>query len=146
MNWIRSTLTDDDGRFDVAFVSLFGVMGAVIGAIGTMCALSAYSFFRCQPVVREALALVTCTYDPQPLGIAIGATCGGFATALGALAGYMAATRPPRPATPAQQPSPVNIQMQPNAPQVPAPPGADAIAILQPPAKLEPTTTRKRKR
>jgi len=147
VNWIRSTLTDDNGRFDVAYVSLFGVMGAVIGAIGVMCVLSAFAFYRCVPVVRETVALVTCSYDPQPLGIAIGAACGGFATALGALAGYMLATRPPRPAAPVQQPSPVNIQMQPQTPPPPAD-GPEAIAILQPPAKLAdpPKAPRKRRR
>ena len=33
------------------------------------------------------------------LGLGIGAVCTGFGVALGALAGYMAATRPPRPST-----------------------------------------------
>jgi hypothetical protein len=93
MNWICSTLTDGEGRFDVAYVSLFGVMGAVIGSIAVMCAMSIVAYMRCTPIVRETAALVTCTYDPQPLGIAIAAVCGGFATALGALAGYMLATR-----------------------------------------------------
>ncbi len=112
MNWIRSTLTDDDGRYDVAFVSLFCVMGAVVNTIVTMCVVSTFAYLRCRSFEVNGV-IVNCTYDPQPLGIAIGAVCGGFATALGALAGYMLATRPPRPAAPQQQPSPVNISMQP---------------------------------
>lgn len=94
MRWITSCLTDDKGNFDVAYVSLFVVMFAVLAAILIMCVMSVVSFLRCQPVVRETMALVQCVYDPQPLGIAVGAVCGGFSTALGALAGYMLATRP----------------------------------------------------
>ena len=95
MNWITSTLTDDTGRYDVAYVSLFYIMFAVVGAIIVMCIVSTSAYFRCQVFTVNGV-IVNCTYDPQPLGIAIGAACGGFATALGALAGYMLATRGPR--------------------------------------------------
>lgn len=98
MNWIRESITDERGLADVAYVSLFGVMVAVLGAILFMCLFSGIAYWRC----TEALTInpqVLCRFDPQPLGIAVGAVCGGFATALGGLAAYMAATRRPRGTT-----------------------------------------------
>ena len=117
MNWVKSTLTDSEGRYDVAYVSLFWVMAAVCNAIVVMCAVAAIAYFRCR-VFEVNGVTVNCAYDPQPLGIAIGAACGGFATALAALAGYMVATRPPRPAAP-PQPAGTTINMQPAAPAAP---------------------------
>ncbi len=116
MLWVKSTLTDDNGRYDVAFVSLFWVMVTVCSSISAMTAVSVFAYFRCR-VFEVGGVTVNCTYDPQPLGIAIGAACGGFATALGALAGYMLATRPPRPATPTQQPPTTNVNVQAAQPQ-----------------------------
>lgn len=89
MNWLQSTLTDSEGRYDVAYVSLFGVGGTVMFSILTMCAGEVWAFAFCQPSEK----LPVCTFGSQQLGFAIGAVCGGFATALGALAAYMAATR-----------------------------------------------------
>jgi len=128
MNWIKSTLTDDGGRYDVAYVSLFYIMGAVVGAIAVMCTVSTAAYFRCQVFTVNGV-IVNCTFDPQPLGIAIGAACGGFATALGALAGYMLATRPPRPAAPPQQASAVTIMSGPAAPVSTDPVQVDVIGM-----------------
>lgn len=98
MNWIHSSLTDENGRYDVAYVSLFGIMGAVLSSVVVMCTVSTMAYFRCQ-VFTVNEVIVNCLYDPQPLGTAIGFACGGFATALAALAGYMVATRTPRAMT-----------------------------------------------
>ena len=92
MSWIRESITDDRGIADVAYVSLFGVMVAVLGSILFMCLFSGIAYWRCVEVLTTA-PQVLCRFDPQPLGIAVGAVCGGFATALGGLAAYMAATR-----------------------------------------------------
>lgn len=89
MSWLRGSLTDASGLWDVAYVALFGVAVATIGAIPFMCAMSAVAYFRCHPS-----STLACAYDPQPLGTAIGLVCGAFSTALVALAAYMAATRP----------------------------------------------------
>jgi len=121
VNWIKSTLIDDNGRYDVAYVSLFGIMAAVLSSVVVMCTVSTMAYFRCQVFTVNGV-IVNCTYDPQPLGTAIGFACGGFATALGALAGYMMATRPPRPAAPPQQPSAVTIMQAPVAPVAPTEP------------------------
>lgn len=98
MNWIRESITDDRGIADVAYVSLFGVMIAVLGSILFMCLVSGIAYGRCVEVL-DVNPQVLCRFDPQPLGIAVGAVCGGFATALGGLAAYMAATRRPRGST-----------------------------------------------
>lgn len=97
MNWVRSSLTDISGAWDIAYVSLGAVMLTVIISILTMTAMSVAAYFSCSDILNKdgSAVLKVCVYDPQPLGFAIGATCGGFATALAALAGYMAATRRP---------------------------------------------------
>lgn len=84
MSIFREAITDADGLVDVSYLALFWVMVSVLGAITFICAMSVVAFIRCT---------ANCLFDPQPLGIAVGAICTGFATALGALAGYMAATR-----------------------------------------------------
>lgn len=137
MNWIASSLQDEYGRYDVAYVSLFGVMGGVLGSIIVMTAMSVVSYLRCDTIVRETV-LINCVYNPEPLGTAIGYVCTGFGVALGALAGYMAATRPTRPAAPPQQPSPITIQtsQQPAVQQVPAGPlKVDVVGLPDDPPK-----------
>lgn len=80
----REAIVDASGQVDVAYLALFWVMVSVLSAIAFVCLMSAAVFLRCTQ---------NCAFDPQPLGMAIGAICAGFATALGALAGYMVATR-----------------------------------------------------
>jgi hypothetical protein len=80
----REAITDTDGIVDVSYLALFWVLVSVLGAITFVCVMTLVAFLRCSS---------NCAFDPQPLGIAVGAICTGFATALGALAGYMAATR-----------------------------------------------------
>ena len=92
MNWVRSALTDETGAYDVAYVSLFGVGGTIMAAVPFMCLMSAWAYHRCVPLVKPD-TVVNCTFDPQQLGTGIGLACGGFATAMAALAAYMAATR-----------------------------------------------------
>jgi hypothetical protein len=70
-------------------------MGAVLGAIILTGSMSVVAFFMC----TENLSVnpqVLCRYDPLPLGQAVGLICSGFGVSLGALAGYMAATRRPK--------------------------------------------------
>ena len=95
MDWIRESISDEHGVADVAYVSLFIIVFAVLGAIAFVCLMSAVSFCMCHELPMTTPPTL-CRFDPQPLGIAVGAICTGFATALGALAAYMAATRPPR--------------------------------------------------
>ncbi len=87
MSIFREAIVDTSGQVDVANLALFWLMFAVLSTITFMCFMVAFVFWRCT---------ANCTFDPQPLGMAIGAACAGFATALGALAAYMLAVRPPK--------------------------------------------------
>ena len=84
MSLFQEAIRDEHGLVDVAYLSLYWLMAHVLGAIVFVCVLALWAFWRND------------TFDPQALGIAIGAICGGFATALGALAAYMLATRKPK--------------------------------------------------
>jgi hypothetical protein len=86
-HWLRSALTDEHGQFDIAYIGMGALIVIVLGAIPSLLLMAVWALYAGR------------AFDPQPLGIAIGAVCGGFAAALGSLAGYMAATRPTRPAT-----------------------------------------------
>lgn len=100
--WPRESISDDAGSADVAYVSLFALLGGSLFAMIFMCVMSAVSYFRCASFTLANGVIVNCTYDPLPLGQGIGLVWTAFAAALGALVGYMVATRrQPRPAAPA---------------------------------------------
>jgi hypothetical protein len=75
--WVRQAVTDDAGAFDVGNLSLFALMWLVLGVVPYMCLM-----------VGVAAFVPTVKFDPKPLGIAVAAVCGGFATAIGALGAY----------------------------------------------------------
>lgn len=75
MSWLGRALTDTRGEPDVGNLGLFVLVVVIIGAIPFICIMSAVSAFF--PSVK---------FDPQPVGVAVGAVCGGFAAALGAYA------------------------------------------------------------
>lgn len=87
MSIFREAISDTDGVVDVSYLALFWVMCSVLGAITFLSAMAVTVFWRCKH---------DCAFDMQAFGIAVGAICTGFATALGGLAAYMAATRPTR--------------------------------------------------
>jgi hypothetical protein len=106
VNIFREAVTDSDGQVDVAYLSLFWVLISVLGSITFACVMTWVSYSRCVPAAAQIVGIaptqtvipaVVCIFDPQPLGIAIGAICGGFAAAITSLAAYMGLTRPPRP-------------------------------------------------
>ncbi len=90
MSFIRNAITEADGvTLNVGYLALFWLLWVVIGVIPVM-------------VVMAILHI-----DVQPLGIAVGAVCGGFGTALAALGVFIAGDRrnqyraePPIPADP----------------------------------------------
>jgi hypothetical protein len=58
--------------------------------------MSAISYARCTQIVdvgQGVRSAVPCSYDPNPLGIAIAACLGAFGSPIGALALYMGQTR-----------------------------------------------------
>src|SRR5271168_26252 len=80
---VHSAVTDDNGAIDVGNLGLFVLIGLVLSAIPFVCAMV---------LARALLAIwkIDFPFDVQALGIAIGAICSGFATAIG---GWGAARR-----------------------------------------------------
>ena len=97
-NWIREAISDDRGQADMAFVAIGFLTMAAVLALGFICVTAAISYHECKPVTTIATgpqpvtSIVPCNFDPLPVGQATGLVFGGFATLIGALAGYMAAT------------------------------------------------------
>lgn len=87
----QQAIRDEKGQVDVAYLAVFYLMVSVLGAISVVCFLDAAIVLSC--VFGHGMK---CTYDPQALGIAVGAICGGFAAALGALGAYMRLVQPPK--------------------------------------------------
>lgn len=85
----REAIVDDKGQVDVANVALYWVMLSVLGAITFACLMSLASWAAsCFGKAHQ------CSYDPQPLGVAVGAICAGFASALTALGVYVRLIQP----------------------------------------------------
>ncbi len=131
----RSAISDDSGGVDAGYLAM--VWGLIV-----------WSTCSIATVITGATSVIARTEDAaaiiQATGIALGAEAGAFAAMLGAVGLFRMGDKPRAASAPAQPPSPVNIQMQPNAP-TPAPSGGpEAIAILQPPAKLADAPKRKR--
>jgi hypothetical protein len=85
MSFFREAVVDANGQVDVANLGFYWVTVHVLGAIVFVCAMSAWSFARCE---------AHCTFDPQPLGVAVVAILGGYATTLAALGTYMRLVQP----------------------------------------------------
>jgi hypothetical protein len=94
--WLHEAVTDENGVVDAAYVAVMWALAAVCGTVIFLCAMSAISYFNCYVIADVGggtRAQVPCSFDPQPVGVAIGAVLAAFAGMIGALAGYMAATR-----------------------------------------------------
>lgn len=102
MSWLREAISDDQGLADMAYVAIGFLTTAACFALTFICVMSAISYHACKPVLTVATgaqavtSVVPCNFDPLPVGQAAGLIFGAFATLIGALAGYMAATRKPR--------------------------------------------------
>ena len=97
--WLREAISDEEGRADMAYVSIGGLILVMVGSIVFLCSMSAVAYGRCEKIVDVGRppdlvrAAVPCDYDPNPLGIAIAACLGAFGSPIGALALYMGQTR-----------------------------------------------------
>ena len=96
MNWLREAISDETGQADIAYAVIGALAGGALGALAFICAMSAIAYFRCIPLVKPDV-VVNCSFDPLPMGQAAALIFGAFATLIGALCGYMAATRKQRP-------------------------------------------------
>ena len=96
MSWLREAISDEKGSADMAYVSIGGLILVMVGSIVFLCGMSAISYARCTQVVdvsKNQRAAIPCSYDPNPLGLAIAACLGAFGSPIGALALYMGQTR-----------------------------------------------------
>ena len=116
---MREALTDENGQGDIAYIAIGALTAAAIGALTFIFGMSAWDYFSCRPLVKPDV-VVNCSFSPLPIGQAAGLIFGAFATLIGALAGYMVATR--------RQPRPQPQQQTVIAPQ------AQAVTQVQPPA------------
>lgn len=96
MSWLREAIGDEKGVADMAYVSVGALIGTLVSSVVFLCFMSAISYYNCQEIVdvgQGIKASIKCKYDPNPLGIAIAACIAAFGSPIGALAGYMVATR-----------------------------------------------------
>lgn len=105
MTWLREAISDEQGLADMAYVAIGVLTTAACFALTFVCVMSAISYHQCGPVTtvvnssgHQVTTQTACTFDPLPVGQASALIFGAFATLIGALAGYMAATRKRAPA------------------------------------------------
>jgi hypothetical protein len=75
---LESALTDDNGEWDVGNIGLFALIILVLGVIPFICAMVLTR------AVLKAFYSIDFPFDVGPVGLGVGAICGGYATAMGA--------------------------------------------------------------
>lgn len=100
MSWLREAISDEQGLADMAYIAIGVLTTAACFALTFICVMSAISYHLCGPITtavnstgQQVTTQTTCAFDPLPVGQSAGLIFGAFATLIGALAGYMAATR-----------------------------------------------------
>ena len=84
------------GLADMAYIAIGALTVSAIAALAYILVMATVSYTRCTHIVdvgEGTRAAIACTFDPLPVGQAAGLIFGAFAALIGALAGYMAATR-----------------------------------------------------
>jgi len=134
MNWLREAISDETGQADIAYAVIGALAGGALGSLAFICGMSAIAYFRCIPLVKPDV-VVNCSFDPLPMGQAAALIFGAFATLIGALCGYMVATRKQRSSQPDQTVIANSAVVHQEAAQ-PAP--AEAATDLGPPTVQKP--------
>ena len=96
MKWLREAISDVDGLADMAYLAIGSLTVSAICSLIYIMVMATVSYIRCTHIVdvgQNTRASIACTFDPLPVGQAAGLIFGAFAALIGALAGYMAATR-----------------------------------------------------
>lgn len=122
-NWLRESISDENGVGDAAFVSIVTIAWTLCATVIFICTMSAVSYSRCVQIdatKEHGVLTAPCVFEPQPLALGIAAAIAAFAGPIGALAGYMAATRRQPRAVPAPIIGTV-VQQNPPAPAAPMP-------------------------
>jgi ribose/xylose/arabinose/galactoside ABC-type transport system permease subunit len=101
--WLREAISDETGQADISYVAIASLTGAAIGSLTFISVMAAVAYFRCIPLIKPDV-VVNCSFDPLPMGQAAGLIFTAFAALIGALSGYMVATRKPRQPTPPAPP------------------------------------------
>jgi hypothetical protein len=97
--WVREAISDDQGRADMAYIAIGALTVGALGALAFIFLMAAIDYVNCQPTTtltkggEQMTSVVPCRFDPLPIGQAAGLIFGAFGALIGALAGYMAATR-----------------------------------------------------
>lgn len=111
MKWLREACSDSDKQVDMAYIVIGGLAVSAICALAFIFTMSAVDYMSCQPQIvisngdQNTRMITPCKFDPLPVGQAAGLIFGAFSALIGALAGYMAATRR-QPMTPKKTPAP----------------------------------------
>jgi hypothetical protein len=99
MGWLREAISDDCGMADMAYIVIGSLAVSAIFALAFIFGMSAIDYHNCTPTLTistgdtDSRHVVPCRFDPLPVGQAAGLIFGAFGALIGALAGYMAATR-----------------------------------------------------
>lgn len=139
----EQSLTDESGQGDIAYLSIAALTAAALGALTFIFVMATISYHNCQPITtiskgdQSVTSVIPCNFDPLPLGQAAGLIFGAFAALIGSLAGYMAATRKPRPAPPSAPVNAPGVQIN-QAPVVPQ----QELAPVKPKARKKPRRRR----
>lgn len=111
-NWLRQAISDAEGLADMAYIVIGALAVSAMFALAFIFSMSAIDYRNCQPTISISTAvkgaegtdlaaaassdsrhITPCRFDPLPVGQAAGLIFGAFGALIGALAGYMAATR-----------------------------------------------------
>lgn len=96
---MREAISDREGIADMAYIAIGALTVSAIVALAFIFGMSAWDYAHCDPITTiskgdtSVASVVPCRFDPLPIGQAAGLIFGAFGALIGALAGYMAATR-----------------------------------------------------
>jgi hypothetical protein len=97
--WLREAISDREGLADMAYIVIGALAVAAITALTFIFGMAAWDYAHCTPITTVAkgdqsvTSVIPCRFDPLPIGQAAGLIFGAFGALIGALAGYMAATK-----------------------------------------------------
>jgi hypothetical protein len=122
----RSAVTNVDGSVNVGYLTMYVVVGILLGAVPLMILGAYIEMWFGVPVLNAAGVVVAYTHEfkVSGLGAGIGFAAGGLATSLGAIALFLKADATPAPVLPPAPSSDTNVNILAGAriaPQQPAP-------------------------
>ena len=99
MSVIREAISDEHGVADIAYITIGALAVTAIFSLIFIFGMALVDYMSCTPITtiskggQDTTSVIPCRFDPLPLGQAAGLIFGAFGALIGALAGYMAATR-----------------------------------------------------